>query len=847
MMKKILIFMLFAAGTLLFGYQARIDVFGYRGNLTVTEKSPGTRHSAAKWAIGKFGGVTDAVTIQQPTSSSRWTPMVFQVCSDQDDQLRIELKGEWVRLDTKGSKIAPLGVFYDELKINGRPFANGGFEPDQQKKHRWNRIVSDPGLAAEGNGVLRVWHNRAEPFRLPVKANIPVTVEILHREAGNLIPGADVVCLPFDKVANRTFGDETAKDGKGGWTDQGAQSLRNFAPQISYGGIDFAIPQKGNAIVTMHSKFDPTGVKGFSLHPPQNSGEHLYLYYLHTGAWIKGKQQPTGTVTLVYEDGTTQEENITAGIHLGDWWNMPDVPEGKRVYLNDRNMRRGGFYLSRIRLARKPLKEVRFTTAENNIWIVIAASLTSRDVSMTNAEETFRFDAPRWKTADITGTDIVAGSALDLSKSLPAYKFSDGEVEINPEGFLQQKNQPGKQIRFYASQRLPNYIWKLDRTEEEIRKQIDHCVEQYAMHGFNFYRSHNEMDSYGFFKGKAPLEFNPRQVDRMDYLFASLSKHNIPVWGNLTAFVMGFNEGWSSQKMFPFGAKEIADIKALVWHGHPGAREMWKKTVLKILNHVNPYTGFAYKDDPVFAVFEPFNEQMGCNLLFLNRRLAPAADRFIRQEFRKFLLKKYGSEEKFRAVWKCGEKEFGKLDFSSGAMRADFEEYNTAKGKECMRYYTEVIRSTNCTKPISQFNWGKTINDSRVRAEAVDFICTNTYFCHPQEFMKKGSICPQISSLDSNDHIAYFTNAVTGIRQAGRPIGITEYAHCYWNRFGFEGGLLFGAYGAMQGIDAMMVFAAPVTNWNKLYRLDNFTISGNPSMRANGTLQHPRNRLLWLC
>jgi hypothetical protein len=69
-----------------------------------------------------------------------------------------------------------------------------------------------------------------------------------------------------------------------------------------------------------------------------------------------------------------------------------------------------------------------------------------------------------------------------------------------------------------------------------------------------------------------------------------------------------------------------------------------------------------------------------------------------------------------------------------------------------------------------------------------------------------------------------------GAKFADRPFCATEYNHCFWNQYQREFGLVYGAYSALQGFDAMVYASAPVVFEAK--RLGSFQPEGSPVTRA---------------
>jgi beta-galactosidase len=146
--------------------------------------------------------------------------------------------------------------------------------------------------------------------------NLGVRLEAINRVA---IP-ADLKYSPVDLsgVLNRSFVDEVADDGQGGWTDQGPNAdLRSFPtePAIqSFEGVPFRI-EKGRSALVLASRFRPKG-------PPESvelpvSGRADALFFLQTSAWTSNRQH--GSYIVHYADGSQYEIQLTGGVNLRDW------------------------------------------------------------------------------------------------------------------------------------------------------------------------------------------------------------------------------------------------------------------------------------------------------------------------------------------------------------------------------------------------------------------------------------------------------------------------------------------------------------------------------------------------
>ena len=101
--------------------------------------------------------------------------------------------------------------------------------------------------------------------------------------------------------------------------------------------------------------------------------------------------------------------------------------------------------------------------------------------------------------------------------------------------------------------------------------------------------------------GTDSRSFDPQQLDRLDFLVAELKKRGIYVDLNL-------NVGRSYR-----AGDSVPDFERIRWAKgmtlyDPRLIALQKEYARKILTHVNPYTGLAYRDEPAVAIVEILNE-----------------------------------------------------------------------------------------------------------------------------------------------------------------------------------------------------------------------------------------------
>ena len=235
---------------------------------------------------------------------------------------------------------SPEGVYFDNIRINGKPIPNGGFEDGPARfgyyvrphfKEFPPRIVYDPMIAKSGNNCLATWHDASVSRSIEVQENVPVTITVDYKNAG-LLPAIQTVNdyfpLALDKAANMGFADEIAGDKKGGWTDQGpTNDLHTFSPGVhNFLNCRFRITDpaenNGKSCVIMKSANSPWGVEKFTLDVKNKVCDRIVL--LTGAAWCKGRKgEKAAFVTVTYINGTKSVFPLIVDTHIGDWWNPP--------------------------------------------------------------------------------------------------------------------------------------------------------------------------------------------------------------------------------------------------------------------------------------------------------------------------------------------------------------------------------------------------------------------------------------------------------------------------------------------------------------------------------------------
>lgn len=137
-------------------------------------------------------------------------------------------------------------------------------------------------------------------------------------------------------------------------------------------------------------------------------------------------------------------------------------------------------------------------------------------------------------------------------------------------------------------------------TNKNHKEAIDKDVYHFARLGFNAYRIH--VWDVEISDGEGKLIKN-NHLDLLDYLIAKLRERNIYV---LITTMTNFGNGYPEKNINTGGFSYLYD-KCKV-HEDEKAIKAQENYIGNFINHINPYTGLSYKDDPCIVGFEINNE-----------------------------------------------------------------------------------------------------------------------------------------------------------------------------------------------------------------------------------------------
>ena len=285
---------------------------------------------------------------------------------------------------------------------------------------------------------------------------------------------------------------------------------------------------------------------------------------------------------------------------------------------------------------------------------------------------------------------------------------------------------------------------------------------------------------------KDTRHFDPRCIERMDYLVKCLKDQGIYIITDITTYrKFKSGDGVHDANLLSDNMKGVALYA-------PDMIELQKEYAYNYWTHVNPYTGLAYKDDPAFVMVDITNENdlwhnPGGHALYKNR--SPYYDNMFRDMFAQWLKENnidydaYGCEL-----------------FTLEQPMIDFRIYLSKKYYEGM--YDYLRNEVGLKMPLCGTNWKKL--DGLVKSqENMDF-----QDGHPYHYDWKWGEFEKVtfnSSLTSEKQTPRVLANAASTRLHGQPYILTEWDMPWPNAYRAEAPMLFPALACFQGWSAMSI------------------------------------------
>ncbi len=491
--------------------------------------------------------------------------------------------------------------------------------------------------------------------------------------------------VSLDGAANRSFQDDVANDAKGGWTDQGPNSVYGFpVGHQKFLGVPFDIPTApGKQVVVLRGKDArqfPTSAK------ITVGAKGKAVYFLHASAWHDLKH---GGYTVNYADGSHETVALRDGKEIFDFWTPDASPYARTAWTGKNPEREVGLTLFAWANPKPDtaIESIVANTPGDGAYLMLAGITVASDGPFLPPAPAIRFDTKEWFAYEGINVAERRGTALDMSSLL--------EAPAGKHGFLTRKGEDfvfadGTKIKFWGTSIT-------DLMNAPSHEQADFIAELCAQLGINLTR-HHLMDAawstgHNIFQGdQSTQELDPDYLDRMDYLLAQLQKRGI--YQNLD-FV--------AQRK-PFAADGIHDADQvqpgykMVGEFDEQAMKNQERLIRQLLSHTNKYTGKRYADEPSIVMTAINNES---TLFFLGdwgqgELKSPYHRKLLQQLFNEWLKARIGDRKALESRWTAKANDKGKLglagneDPASGSVQPimDFSD----RGKDYLKFTRQRVQ-----------------------------------------------------------------------------------------------------------------------------------------------------------
>ena len=601
--------------------------------------------------------------------------------------------------------------------------------------------------------------------------------------------------LDLSKVANMGFADEFDGDRRGGWSDQGAENDLADMPtgEMRFRGVRFRVidpaENDGKSCLATYGWPRPYFPRECSISLPEPEGRYLYL--LHALAWEPNQRVPVGALTAIYADGSRRHLPVISGDEVGNFWYPADRKRAVAVWFGkNRSCSRIGLFLTRYDFGKSGrVRELKLSSTGKSVWMIVAASLSPDEIPLQlGAPPKLVITAGKEYQPIRNNKRIIPGSILDFSRfqSAPAGKF--GRVR-NIDGRLEFEKRPGKAIRFYGGNICINALFAVASQQEKMARHM-------AQSGYNLARLHHFDRDLPVREGNDSTRLDPKKFERLDYLLKQLRDHGI--YTIIDLFTLRTLRPGEIAEL-PNRAVAFNEFNALVFVSESAMRN-WERFAENFLNHVNPHTGLAWKDDPSILSISLVNE----NTIDAAYRDAPITHSIYAERFEQY----------------CRE---NSLIVTSMNRERLWHRFLLDLQHRAYHRQHDFLRRLGVKALLTDQNYCSSRFATLLR-EPFDLVETHSYWNHPR-FIAGGWAPP--SMVDNRSAITMFGGNFLNCaadRLFGKPFSLSEWDFCNPYDYAAEGAFLVGAYGALQ-------------NWNMVCRFD-YTTWGSTMDREETVLDY---------
>lgn len=371
--------------------------------------------------------------------------------------------------------------------------------------------------------------------------------------------------------------------------------------------------------------------------------------------------------------------------------------------------------------------------------------------------------------------DVIKGSVMDFSSMVPPAVAGEKGWVVAGNGRFVLENEPTERLRFYGANICFGACFP------ETKEDCDRFCDNLLRYGYNSVRLHHydiglvcqDFEGHGFVNSHT---FNEEHLDQFDYLFAALKKRGIYISTDLYT-----TRPFKAEEVPEYGKDGRMEIKLLI-PLYDSALSAWSRFAVNLFEHVNPYTGLAYKDDPALFSLCLVNE----DTLLHRYAVYPEIKELYLQRFEKWL------DERGLSGKSADDSLLGR--------------FLSELQIEANRKMTAILRGIGVKALITSANYWDLVATTKMRDD-FDYIDTHVYWDHPEFLVEKGELPYDHHQQMDTERMALTFRTVNCARKYNTPFMLTEFNDVFPNHYRAEAGPVFGAYMALQ-------------DWDGAYRFD---------------------------
>ncbi len=562
------------------------------------------------------------------------------------------------------------------------------------------------------------------------------------------LEGFDASPVDISKQVNMGFADEVGDDGKGGWTDQGPENdLRMIKPgRLMVEGIPVEIldPARngGKSCVVLAGTKRPQFPVAVDI--PVNGASMKNVYLLHALAWPPSGDKPkAGKIVIGYADGSSSSVDVIAGDSVANWWQAGSIANASVAWTGENASSYVGLYLAKYPVEPKPVASIRLESTQNSVWMIVGVTSSKDDIPLRKTAPFYVVKSDEWKPIEFP-RDVEPGSVLDLSFLLDGPAGKHGRMIANDDGHLAFESDKSKAVRLYGG----NLCFTSNFPDKEL---ADKLADRLARNGYNTIRFHHFDNQLAARKDGRTTALDPANLDKFEYLFSRLKAKGIYITIDLyISRALEKGEITEAPQSGRDGFKGMVPV-------YESAMKNWELFSKNLLEHVNPHTGIAWKDDPALISISLVNE----DTIFAAWNATPELTATYEALFAEWLKAKGGEAPATGPVRERLFKQFL------------VDTYNKAYAR-----MSAFVRSLGAKVLLSDQNMFSTVPMALMRRH-YDYVDNHYYFEHPHFTVKPWSLPSAIAQGSATAQMAIDPCSTAPSRLFGKPMMITEFNYPY--------------------------------------------------------------------